>query len=89
MHTDFGKAYKGMIKFNVDNKMWMFYNGKYWQYDVNKHVKNLAEIVIEDMKQESRLINEPKEKKRFDENIKRMLSSVGKEAMLKEGATFT
>lgn len=80
----FWTAYNGMIKYNVDNKLWMFYNGKYWQYDVNRHIKNLAEIVIENLKQEARLIDDNKERKRFDENIKRMLSSVGKEAMLKE-----
>ena len=82
-HRFYG-AYKDFVRYNTDNKMWMYYNGKYWQYDVNKHLKNLVEIVIESMKQESRLIQDEKVRKAFDNNIKRMLSSVGKEALLKE-----
>ena len=33
------------LKYNFDNKIWMVWNGRYWQYDVTESVKNLIEIL--------------------------------------------
>ena len=71
------------MRYNVDNKHWMIYNGKYWQYDAYGTVKNYAEIVIEEMKQEAMSSNGDRQKKLLT-NIKRAMSSNGKEAMLRE-----
>lgn len=75
--------FRGQIKYNVDNKLWMTYNGKYWQHDVYGQVKNYAEILIEEMKNDA-IIAQGDHKKQVLANIKRVMSSGGKEAMIKE-----
>ena len=79
----FVSNFEGQVRYNVDNKHWMIYNGKYWQYDAYGTVKNYAEIVIEEMKQEAMSSNGDRQKKLLT-NIKRAMSSNGKEAMLRE-----
>ncbi len=75
--------FEHLIRYNVDNKVWMTYNGNYWQPDIYNHVKNLAEIVIEQMKQEA-LLSNGDNRKELSKNVKRVLSSGGKESMIKE-----
>ncbi|MDY0104271.1 MAG: phage/plasmid primase, P4 family [Lentimicrobium sp.] len=75
--------FREQIKYNVDNKQWMTYNGKYWQHDVYGQVKNYAEILIEEMKQDA-IIAQGDYKKQILGNIKRVMSSGGKEAMIRE-----
>ena len=41
--------YGADLHYNVDNKMWMLWNGSNWQFDIFNNVKNLAEILIEKM----------------------------------------
>lgn len=72
-----------LVRFNVDNKQWMVYNGHYWQNDTYNHVKNLAEIVIEQMKQDA-LAAYGEQRKELFKNVKRVLSSSGKESMIRE-----
>jgi len=79
----FVNNFEEQIKYNVDNKQWMTYNGKYWQHDIYGMIKNYAEIVIEEMKQEA-LAAGGEHKKALLYNIKRMLSSGGKDAMIRE-----
>lgn len=73
-----------IIRYNVDNQKWMIWNGKYWQMDVYNNIKNYAELVIEEMKQQVLSMAETNEKKALMNNIKRALSSSGKIAFLKE-----
>lgn len=88
--NDTGNAHRFVMKFgdiiryNVDNCKWMIWNGKYWQHDLYNNIKNFAELVIEDMKQQVMMMEETAEKKAMLNNIKRALSSNGKIAMLKE-----
>ena len=79
----FAKNFDGQVLFNVDNAHWMIYNGKYWQHDTYKVIKNYAEIVIEEMKQEAMIAQGDKQKKMLY-NIKRVMQSSGKEAMIRE-----
>jgi putative DNA primase/helicase len=72
------------IRFNVNNKKWMIWNGKYWQHDVYNHVKNFAELMIEDMKQQALMVQSEEQRQMLIKNVKRALSSSGKEAFLKE-----
>lgn len=72
------------LRYNFDNKMWMIWNGKYWQYDVTESVKNYVEILAERMTYESSNIRDVKEWTRFINNIEDMYSSGGKESLLKE-----
>ena len=79
----FVQNFEKLVRFNVDNQQWMIYNGKYWQADTYSYVKNYAEIVIEEMKQET-LAAQGDHQKKLLTNIKRVLSSSGKDAMLRE-----
>ena len=88
--TDTGNArkfidkYGEIIRYNVDNKMWMYYNGKYWQTDVFNHIKTYAEFVIEEMKQQAKSVDDEETRKAMIKNVKRALQSSGKAAMIKE-----
>jgi len=72
------------LKFNVDNEKWMIYNGKYWQTDIYNSVKQFAEIIAEDLKQQMLLNGFNSDLKSYQRNINRILSSSGKSAMIKE-----
>lgn len=72
------------IRFNVDNQKWMIWNGKYWQYDSFNNIKNFAEIMIEDMKQQALMVQNDEQRQLLLRNVKRALSSSGKQAFLKE-----
>ena len=88
--TDTGNArhfvdrYGDIVRFNVDNGKWMYYNDKYWQTDVYNNVKNFVEIVIEEMKQQAKMSDIEDIRKAMIKNVKRALQSNGKTAMLKE-----
>lgn len=72
------------IRYNFDNKIWMVWNGRHWQYDVTESVKNLTEILAEKMLYESNSISDMNERIRAVKNIEHIYSSAGKEALLKE-----
>lgn len=80
----FVENYKGKIHYNIDNKVWMLWNGKYWQPDSFGMMKTYAEIVIEQMRNE--VLDEPYEhvRKKMISNINRISNTHGKEAMIKE-----
>lgn len=80
----FVKIFGDSVRYNVDNKQWMVWNGKYWQTDLFYQVKGMAEIVIEQMKLEINNQQSEEHRKQLLSNIKRALSSGGKEAMLRE-----
>jgi len=72
------------LRYNFDNKIWMVWNGKYWQYDVTESVKNFIEILAEKMMYESNSVNDMNERMRILKNIEHIYSSAGKESLLKE-----
>ena len=88
--TDTGNAHRYVemfgdrIKYNIDNKAWMVYNGEHWQHDSTLMVKNYAEILADHMKQEAFLAVTETDRKDQLKNANRILSSSGKESMLKE-----
>lgn len=88
--TDTGNArhfidrFGSVLRYNVDNKMWMFWNDKNWQADIFNNVKNFAEVVIEEMKQEAKMTDVEESRKAIISNVKRTLQHSGKEAMIKE-----
>ena len=73
-----------ILRYNVDNKIWMIWNGKYWQYDVQEYVKNYIEILAEKMLYETNSIEDMNERMRMLKNIEHIYSSAGKESLLKE-----
>lgn len=72
------------IKYNFDNKCWMYFDGKTWIRDTKQIIKTQADILIDEMKLE--LAKEPDNNiaKEMARNIKHLSSNSGKEAMLKE-----
>lgn len=72
------------LRYNFDNKIWMVWNGKYWQYDVTESIKNYTEILAEKMSYESNSISDMNERLRVMKNIEHIYSSAGKESLLKE-----
>lgn len=88
--NDTGNAHRfidmfgNILRYNVDNKMWMIWNGNYWQHDITESVKNYIEILAERMLFESNNITDVKDKIRAIQNIEKIYSSAGKDALLKE-----
>lgn len=80
----FLKKYKDVVRYNFDNKEFMIYNSSYWKEDNNSVIKNLAEIVIDDMKNEFKYVNNEDEEKALLKHIKYTRNNKGKENMLKE-----
>lgn len=89
-YNDTGNAHRfveftsGKVKYNVENKKWMIWNGKYWQQDELGMVKNIAEYTAEQIRMAALAIENQEEQKQALKNVNRMLSSSGKESMLKE-----
>ena len=88
--NDTGNAHKfadmfgDNVRYNVDNKIWMTWNGNYWQYDITESIKNLAEILAEKITYEMGSVSDMQQQIRAFKNIEHLYSSAGKEAMLKE-----
>src|SRR6056297_1365064 len=88
--TDTGNAhrfidrYGSVIRYNVDNNKWMYYNGEYWQTDVFDNVRNFAETIAEEMRLKLKSIDDEGTRKAIRYNVKRVLQSNGKTALLKE-----
>ena len=72
------------LRYNFDNKIWMIWNGKYWQYDITESVKNFIELLAERMMYESNSVSDMNERIRIIKNIEHIYSSAGKESLLKE-----
>jgi putative DNA primase/helicase len=73
-----------ILRYNTDNKMWMIWNGKFWQHDVQEYVKNYIEIMAEKMLYDCNSIEDMNERMRMLKNIEHIYSSSGKESLLKE-----
>lgn len=76
--------YSGYIKYNYENKMWRIWNGRFWQNDVTRQVKNYAEVIINEMKVQAFQAEDEYDRKQKMKNVQKAFSSNGKEAMLKE-----
>ena len=80
----FLKKYEDIVRYNYDNKSFMIYNSRFWQEDSSSIIKNLAETVIADMKNEFKFVNDEDQEKALLKHIKYTRNSKGKENMLKE-----
>lgn len=89
-YSDTGNAerfidtYGEKLRYNFDNKCWVIWDGKTWTRDTEQQVKKLADDMIVKMKKEA--FDEPDTEKANEiwKNVKRLSSSTGKEAMIKE-----
>jgi putative DNA primase/helicase len=88
--TDTGNAhrfvdrYGSVVRYNVDNNMWMYYNGEFWQHDVYNNVRNFAESIAEELRMKANTVSYEEERKAILSNVKRILQSNGKTSLLKE-----
>jgi len=64
--------------------MWMIWNGINWQFDIFGNVKNLAETLIHEMKDEAFSITDADSQKEMLKNVNRLFNKSGKESMLIE-----
>ena len=80
----FVEMFKDDMRYNVDNKVWMLWNGNYWQFDYFSSVKNYVEIMTEQMRMEAFNLTDLREQSRFFRNIEYISSSKGKTNLLKE-----
>ena len=80
----FVKKYGEEIRYNIDNKLWMLWNSKYWQTDVHNNIKNYAELVIEEMKISAKINDNEEIRIAILKNVKKALQTGGKSAMIKE-----
>lgn len=80
----FVDMYGEKIRYNFDNKKWMIYDGKTWKNDTTQFIKKLADLMIIEIKKEAVEISDKELSAAALKNVKRVASSSGKEAMLKE-----
>jgi putative DNA primase/helicase len=80
----FADMFGEVVKYNSDNKIFMVWNGMYWEPDSKGSIKNMAEIVIEEMKKDAFAEDDRELQKAKFNNVQKAYSSKGKENMLKE-----
>jgi putative DNA primase/helicase len=80
----FVEMFGSNLKYNFDNKCWMIWNGRYWQYDNNNSVKIMAELVAEDIRSLGRRTSDVEFIKQIEKSVSYLLSKRGKENMLSE-----
>ena len=73
-----------IIRYNVENKCWVIWNGVYWKQDNQNKIKFFVEKVAEDIKNEALNEEDEKRKKELNKCYNRLMNSSGKEACLKE-----
>lgn len=72
------------IRYNYDNKCWMLWNGRFWQYDVSNSVKVMAEIIAEEIRSSITTLSDINDIKLINNAVNYLLSKRGKENMLTE-----
>lgn len=88
----FADFYCENLKYNHDNKCWMYYTNGTWKRDLLQIVKLRADQMIQDLKEEiGKKISKEQHNELLNDyirnamkNIKRLSSSAGKESMIKE-----
>ena len=77
-------AYGEIIRYNVENKCWVIWNGKHWKNDAQNKIKFFVEKIADDIREEASRETDEKRKKELNKCYNRLLNSSGKEACLKE-----
>lgn len=83
----FVDRYGDDFRYDVDNKCWMLYDGTIWYRDTKQDIKKYADKLIEFLRFDLRNMEVTRDNSYAGEcykNIKRLSSSSGKDAMLKE-----
>ena len=72
------------LRYNFDNKCWMIWNGKYWNYDIANSVKVMVEMVAEDLRSNIAHVTDANDIKAINNAVNYLLSKRGKENLLSE-----
>lgn len=72
------------LRYNYDNKCWMLWNGRFWQYDFSNSVKVMAEIIAEEIRSSINTLSDVNDIKLINNAVNYLLSKRGKENMLTE-----
>lgn len=80
MGKKFRDKFLGNIKYCYTKKKWFFWSGKVWVLDDGQVIKNLADTILEDLKNEA-FLEDNEDRMKF---AMKMQSTVRKEALIKE-----
>jgi putative DNA primase/helicase len=80
----FVDRYSDQIRYNYDNRSFMIWNGSYWRDDTSSQIKNMIEVVIDEMKKDAAMEDDREIQKQKLKNVQHAYSSRGKEAMIRE-----
>ena len=81
---NFVEKFGDNIRYNFDNKCWMIWNGKYWQYDYSNNVKVMVEMLAEDVRASIKYASDVNDIKLINNAVNYLLSKRGKENVLSE-----
>jgi len=83
-------TYGENIRYECDNGRWYIWNGTIWKEDTKYNIKNLANLLLDEMQEEAMcMLSTDKDRaKAMLSNVKRLASHNGKEAMLKEAVNI-
>ena len=80
----FADKFSNDIHYNVDNEMWMLWNGKYWQTDVKGKIRDYVDELAKDMTQDLRNEEDEIRRKIISQNINHIQNNGGKKSLLEE-----
>lgn len=74
-----------LVRYSFIDKKWYFYNGSFWEVDFRGNVRNLIDLMVEDMAKEPIAafggLSQEDAEKEFRKHIKRSRSNSGKKAI--------
>ncbi len=77
-----------LVRYSFIDKKWYFYNGSFWEVDFKGNVRNLIDLMVEDMAKEPIAafggLSQEDAEKEFRKHIKRSRSNSGKKAIQDE-----
>lgn len=77
-----------LVRYSFIDKKWYFYNGSFWEVDFRGNIRNLIDLMVEDMAKEPIKafgeLTEEEANKEFRKHIKRSRSNSGKKAIQDE-----
>lgn len=80
----FADKFENNIHYNVDNEMWMLWNGKYWEFDIKGKIRDFVDLLAEDMKKDLRNEEDEIRRKIISQNINHIQNNGGKKSLLEE-----
>ena len=88
--TDTGNAHRlfdkfgNIIRYSYNRKKWFYWDGKVWRADDSGEIKKLADVIVEDIKNEGYREQDEEIQESLLKWANKTASSKGKEAMIKE-----